>query len=99
MWGDSGRTACAELEAWESQEKLVPVGLEDGKCDRRLERKFALCVRVRSLDFILTFSIRKTTEVSHRGNQNRWVGLRKDTREVEEDIGGREKTQLVFCSD
>lgn len=58
------------------------------------------CVsRVRSLDFILTFSVRKTTEMSDQGNQNRWVGLRKDTREVEEDIGEREKTPLVFCSD
>lgn len=49
MWGDSGRTACAELEAWEGQEKLVPVGLEDGKCDRRLERKCALCVKSEEL--------------------------------------------------
>lgn len=99
MWGDSGRTACAELEAWDGQEKLVPVGLEDGKCDRRPEGKFVLCVGGRSLDFVLTFSIRKTTEMSDQGTQNCWVGLRKDTREVEEDIGGREKTQLVFCSD
>lgn len=49
LWGDSGRTACAELEAWEGQEKLVPVGLEDGKCDRRLERKCALCVKSEEL--------------------------------------------------
>lgn len=51
------------------------------------------------MDFILTFSVRKITEMSDQGNQNRWVGLRKDTREVEEDIGEREKTPLVFCSD
>lgn len=89
--GESERTACAELEVWEGQEKLVLGTWRIGNVTEGFKRRLPCCevpcVSVRSLDFILTCSTtRKITEMNNQGNQKYCVGLLTSTDSIPDPL-------------